>query len=132
VDTTNLTAGTSFNFVISENAQNNNTTMGILVGSSNDSNGVDTYALQSQIIDSDLYHKHSCLKSVPYLDGSDFCFRTRRSFTNITQGNITIREIAMYLNNSIYSYMIYRVVVPDIVVPSTQTIEITLNIRCIF
>jgi hypothetical protein len=130
--TANISTTLAFLSNLVENTTDNALLRGIVVGSSDTANAVDTYVLASQIDESTLFQKHVSFKSRPFLDGADYCFYVRRSFTNITQSPVTIKEIAFYLNNSTSGYMIYRVVVPDTTIPVAQTIEIQFTIRFVF
>jgi hypothetical protein len=72
---------------------------GIVVGSSNEPNDVNMYALQAKISHGSgagqLYHK-AVASYLPFIDGNDVKVRVIRDFTNYSTGNVSINEVGIY------------------------------------
>jgi len=107
---------------------------GINVGTDDTANVPNQFELNSIISVNDLFKCHGAYKFPPYLDGSDYCFKVRRAFVNMT-GNTTItaKEIGYHVYVSTGNgFLIYRKVIPDVVFQIAETIEFEVTFRFIY
>jgi hypothetical protein len=130
-----INAASSFRSLIAENeGVTYLNILGLSLGTDDTASIPDQYDLNAQISNDVLYKRHSSNKYAIYLDGSDYCYKVRRSFTNAANDTVvTVKEIGYHIYLATGNgYLIFRTVVPDIVFPVAETIEFELTFRFIY
>jgi hypothetical protein len=112
-------------------------TIGILVGSGDTPNSINTYALASKIAhgtgSGQLVHGATTVEDVTNPSGNDLQFRVTRTFTNNSGASVTTKEIGIYgavadSGNTTRYFCIVRDVLPS---PSSIPDGATMTVRYI-
>jgi hypothetical protein len=103
---------------------------GPLLGSGTNAVQITNYALQTKIVhgsgSGQLYHLQTYCPYQPTLSGSTYKFEVFRDFLNLFSGAISVNEVAMYVNYSVYNYCFARDVLGSTVaVPVRGTARLT-------